>query len=616
MHLLSEDDAFLSKALRQLFRTDSGTKDQTYNAIVAVVDKLPRIETRVHEQRRNFNNVLDKGREGLAIMTGGLRGSCGIAPDLWEPRSEDLAVDTMSIQQKSTISFNLGLSEKALKRHRHGYNNPREVLLGHFSRSFEVPLANTIFHNGQTSTMYISRWAKESQGILVRTRKAKIQNQLVRCPFNIDLRPNGPGRKSYSMPLAPLTLPRQVAAAVGNIIRRLHLTDHTSETVPASEELEHQIEQLSKSTELGDQRVAVWALVTPRGRWSSEPTLFGATLHTMIEQGSRLHRVLSGGGGWGQKQGLLSLDPDSTYHADGTPDAQFSGNEESFGQGQREPLGEVVNPGDLVQFFHLLTNLNRFSKEDAQTTGEKANKDGYAYESAQSATTAIEFGTIPSTIDNIPGPTLPEAELRKSDDVEVVMNHFGALSEQGVSMSIGTSHKNTSEWRGAQRVGQVVQTKVDVPYSKFNYTSFNLHPRTMKSENSVSKTDSVPQRKNLPQITEVDKGTGSDESSQKAQQSSETFEGVDSGKKYVPDKISAADKHKDHKSPKAYRLSSLGHRYSMAFALARSRNAARNWSVTGQEQVNDSAAIGSDKEQIERSKQERLRRLSERFEQE
>ncbi|KAI9697764.1 MAG: hypothetical protein M1836_004440 [Candelina mexicana] len=553
--------------------------DHTCDAIVAVVDKLPVIEARVHGQQNNFNGVLDKGREGLAILVGD---SDRVAPNLWGPQSTNRTVDIRSLQQKNTICFQLYPGKSKMKRSR--FSAP-EIEPTYSFRSFQVPLANTVFHNGQTSTMYASRWTRESASHgIVRTKRTNIWNQLVKLPQHID---NGPtGRMAFWIPLAQLTPPRQVAAAVGNIIRLVYLTDHTSKTVPASEELEHRITQLSQSVRLDQQRVAVWALVTPRGRWSSEPTILGKILHHKLEQGSRLHRVLSGGGGWGQKQGLLSLDPESSCCTDGKSTAQYFGTGESFDQEEKEALGEVVKPGDLVQFFTTTTtkkNPRPSSKANVQSADQEARTLGYEALYAENVPVAIEFGTIPSTIDEMPEVRSSESDSTVSDNVEVAVNHFGALSEQGISMSITSFTNDTSEWLGAQRVGQVVQTKVDVPHSKFNYTAFDLDLESLTSAK---------------------------------QQSFTSFNGSDLGNNDVKDDSVGPEYKYDRSQTTFRRLSFPGQRGPRGSEQQIWRELERNGFGKDQEQSTGPAAKDMDEKEIEWLKKEKLRRLTEHFQQE
>ncbi len=611
MYLLSEDDAFISRSLTHIFKERPSTTAHAYDAIIAVVDKLPTIETRAHElrphgQRQESNNFPDSGREGLAILVGS---SEPHAPDLWEPRSENRPVDNMSIQQKSTISFLLDplvefnasdLSSVRKDRLFHYKFGPQQNVLS--TRTFEVPLANTIFQNGQTSTMYISSWTHESaSNVLVRTTKVSIQNQLVKVPRRIDTTRRG--RMAFTIPLKSLTVPRQVAAAVGNIIRRVHLTDRTSEAVPASEELERQIAALPAAAFLGveKQRLTVWALVTPRGRWTSEPTLPVKTLHDMLEQGSRLHRVLSGGGGWGQKQGLLSLDPESTYCTDLTPDTQSYGTGESFGQEQKDAWGEVVKPGDLVQFFIPPQKVLSAARE-AKPLGDAAINAAKI-----PPVTTVEFGTIPSTIDNMAEAPLPEADVPKSADIEVAVNCFGALSEQGVSMSIkmfSNVSDGSDEWVGAHRMGQVVQSKVDVPYSKFNYTNFSWDTVTQAleqyqkdgSKSLNSESTAVPDGDGRRTVHEHDKvkiGTHRQES----------FKRLELGNEDVTRLFPASRK-----------VSISRHQtQSRGSEQARSGTSKGDESREGQEQKGGSAVINNDEERIELSKEERLRKLNELF---
>jgi hypothetical protein len=83
------------------------------------------------------------------------------------------------------------------------------------------------------------------------------------------------------------------------------------------------------------------------------------TLAALLAHGARLHRVLGGGGGWGEKQGLLSLDPHTRYSDDTSSASPFNHvldnddgrSSSSLFEQARRRLGEVARPGDYVQFL-------------------------------------------------------------------------------------------------------------------------------------------------------------------------------------------------------------------------------------------------------------------------
>jgi len=69
----------------------------------------------------------------------------------------------------------------------------------------------------------------------------------------------------------------------------------------------------------------------------------------LLAPGTRIHRVLSGGGGWGSKTGLLSLDPQGESEVESFAqefEARFSGEDDST-----SPRSGAVQVGEWVQFF-------------------------------------------------------------------------------------------------------------------------------------------------------------------------------------------------------------------------------------------------------------------------
>ena len=147
-----------------------------------------------------------------------------------------------------------------------------------------------------------------------------------------------------------------------------------------------------------------------------------------------MRTTVSGGGGWGLKQGLLSLDPQSRHASDTDRDidsfiSAFKG---------EDSQGGIVTPGAYIQFF---VEPVPGEAEDNITT-EPAADFG--------APPSILFGTHPGT----------EARLDKDDDfVGIIYDHFGALSKEGIYIDSIPEPCGAIDERGS------ACTKVDAPCS-------------------------------------------------------------------------------------------------------------------------------------------------------
>ncbi|KAG0635894.1 hypothetical protein HOY80DRAFT_1011594 [Tuber brumale] len=132
------------------------------------------------------------------------------------------------------------------------------------------------------------------------------------------------------LPLKQLTFPRRIEAGMGNILKQT--SSETGAPQGASRELEKAVLDYisSPSTPSLSRRLSIFARLTPHSSVAHE--------NLFMAPGARIHRVLSGGGGWGSKAGLLSLDPQSETQVE-----VFAKNFES-GEG-------IVKVGEYVQFF-------------------------------------------------------------------------------------------------------------------------------------------------------------------------------------------------------------------------------------------------------------------------
>ncbi|KAM7208022.1 hypothetical protein V8F20_001568 [Naviculisporaceae sp. PSN 640] len=278
--------------------------------------------------------------EGIAVMTG--ENVNDLLPGLWE---DGLAPETQDHlhghESKGSLQFHL----------------PR-LPSGTGNMHVTLPLANTIFTNGSPFTMFAARLAKNKE----KTTRAQ-KPSFTRLSKKISQVIN-PGRgptylSAVSAPLVALTSPRKVLEGLGNILRAIEIYGRHS---PASVELEKRVPKILASraayaeqgVEMEERPLTVWAAIYPDKLVSekAEPRPGGDELITLASVsessypkriwpykfgdryewvsaeelkvlmpgillgGGQFRQVLSGGGGWGDKKGLLSLDPESRYSTD------------------------------------------------------------------------------------------------------------------------------------------------------------------------------------------------------------------------------------------------------------------------------------------------------------
>jgi hypothetical protein len=161
--------------------------------------------------------------------------------------------------------------------------------------------------------------------------------------------------------------------------------------------------------------------------------------------------AVSGGGGWGIKQGLISLDPDLGLMESAEARYDFDSSD-SFGGDQAKALGSIAKPGSWIQF---LTHNDLTHIEDAKSAPRPTLLG------------SLVLGCIPSLIDNIPrlasSPILsayngPRPVMRCFD------GHFGAQSEKGIYVY------SVQDGEGSDDLGRttsLMSSKIDVPNTTF-----------------------------------------------------------------------------------------------------------------------------------------------------
>ncbi|OCL06780.1 hypothetical protein AOQ84DRAFT_389960 [Glonium stellatum] len=480
---LLDDEIFLRKALKKAYKhtINNPEIDQTIHTLVAVVDRLPApsstggsengidgVATRVRPPP-----VAKNGYEGVAYSFGDISylpsGGGGS-----QEMTDILDGSPSTISLRSFLKFKDDCKTQTL------------------DAIIQIPLANTIFHTGYSATMFSHRWKKPKGTTDINLeKKTQLKHQSIHWPDTLW----GERPVTFSVPLIPLTTPRCIEAGMGNIVRRVLGPGRKSMT--ASQELEESVPQYFIARGIPPHAMTVWALVIPEDTvlplvqkmahlltedvseseiaetdtldlssslqtlWKRNPPVWNDMVWSAVKQGARLHRVLSGGGGWGKKAGLLSLDPDLSYKQ--LRETPHDSALEMSASEDLSTLHEVAKPGEFIQFF--------MSPTDGDKTRE-IHTEGAKDVSVESRIWSLEFGTISSSIDSMPESTSEGATDSSYPSIRVFRKHFGALSEGGMSIIRSRQAEKMGPW------DTIVRSKVDVPYTRFSAVRFKNAKRS------------------------------------------------------------------------------------------------------------------------------------------
>ncbi|KAI1744076.1 hypothetical protein F4680DRAFT_406111 [Xylaria scruposa] len=417
-----EDDNFMSTFLETLYKSTSTvqTNRPSLHVLSGISDSL--------SSRRPSNEA----SSGFSVLYGP---ADSILPGLWGKEG----FDGTSQDSSACVSF---------------LTNP--LLRNTGTLEITVPLANTVFQNGRRSTLYASRWDTSSEGSMaLRMKRPKTIQRIAEK--------DGPVDHTLSMiPLLPLTPPRKIVAGLGNIVRQVEVDGSVT---PASTELEAIIpkifeERAQLNPTSTPRPIGVWCWVIPPHcmragkfdnlrlfRAGSSQTEADVALSSMeifselLSSGCRLHRILSGGGGWGLKQGLLSLDPETNFSLPGQDDDIEAFIKSFEERNSTEPTSGLATPGSSLLFCvePQLTDIETLSSQ--YLTPAKT----------------LSFGVAPSH-DDTPSPD------SHPNSVKVVEGHFGISSTAGLFLRTtpefaGMVSNNRN--RGARQSS--FTTKIDVP---------------------------------------------------------------------------------------------------------------------------------------------------------
>ena len=369
-------DLFIRPALEKIFAGSVGENSEVdLHSTVAVVDGIPRpalsatdaASARTEDYRKNrFQR-----HEGVSLLltTIGIR-STKCARNTFRLRFGECgdADNTLTVYA-SAYRRDAGLSRTA-------FHSP------HIS-SIQLPLTNTTFYNGLRVSASSYRWKMVGRDHLQFESSETLECLRLYWPFMPLLAP-GERHLSLSARLLPLTSPRLIESSMGNVVRSISKMPHhgkdekvdadegtDEKSFPASKELEHAITAYTAARATEADSLDVWALIIPREvyerdyqllstksgvshfspnsapqsgqklmwSWNKHHFVNDKLLFTLIQQGAHLHKVTSGGGGWGNRAGLLSLKPEYGF---GYKCKMTSGSAPSNG----DSLPSIASPGN------------------------------------------------------------------------------------------------------------------------------------------------------------------------------------------------------------------------------------------------------------------------------
>ena len=494
---LQPDQPFVRLALRQAFGNylAADAPFGSVRSLVAVVDKLPVSPPMLHIAQANMAARPSRaGAEGVAYALYPSAGAVEQRRQHLLPSNADSAID-------GKIRF-------FVPRHRH--------ISQRFLDFVELPLANTLFHNGCPVTLISSHWTKLSgtEELLCRsTDWLKYQSLKWLAPGTCTSNTELEVIDRREAPLVPLTLPRAVLASMGNIVRQVK-DPESGTAIPASEELEVAIQRFLATHARESTPIPIWALVLPgkeaagfvNKSLATSPIILNeipfelwragstynrtqAALWPSLSRGARLHRVVGGGGGWGTQAGLLSLDPtDSSWVP--AQNASCPPSPNMHPDNDLMIMKQFILDGEFIQFY--TAPLDNPKPEDLQH-----QYVGDPWQLAHNLSSFLELGTlsaasVPCTASSSQPAAVPSHRCQE------LLHCFGGLSEKGLF----TMQKRFNP--SVFRPGDAQGFKVDVPGSRIQLKHLRFYC-TQKSSRKVPPVDLIAtEPRGIPSMHQFD----------------------------------------------------------------------------------------------------------------
>ena len=280
------------------------------------------------------------------------------------------------------------------------------------SSSFRIPLVNTTFITGRDYTMHLQSitwkgvternsgsWSFDSYHV-GKVLHLDHENAILGIKSSREL---GLPQTHPPIKVANLTPWRVAIDVSGNVIKSVMGSESP---VPASTELERAIAGLA-STEYG--QFEVWAQIR-------NPQDEAAAEHT------RYVRVIGGGGGWGEKRGLIALDPESFAEPLSTAQQDLSGELDLT-----KLLPNILEPGHEIRFLkYPIDQIDVGVEETSVPTPPQV----YIQSQGQ---TSFGFGTTGTPELKESYVTAPQVHHDSDPGTlieQTVFGHFGAMTQR------------------------------------------------------------------------------------------------------------------------------------------------------------------------------------------
>jgi len=341
--------------------------------------------------------------------------------------------------------------------------------------------ANTLFVNGRPHTMFEQHWLESDD-----KSYAEHMNRRHLSSLEIPIYAKRHGRQSKGLPahmytkVDRLTKPAAIVTSMGNIIRQIKT--ESGNLIAASHELERIIPPLvkSKHEKYPSMELRVFALVYPselanRDRKPFSDKIFNepngglnlGSLQALLVRGARIYRVTSGGAGWGNKAGLLSLEPTTELNSQDDTSNVFEPSFDFQADSIRMPgSADLFPPGHMVQFVASWHETNGEHKE-ALTIADLPRHTKWLRSSYFEGTKSQSL-CVGTTI--IPEPTEDQSRYTEAEqkvDQVFCPNRFGFLTASSMSLST----ELLSEYPDLHEKGSPHSTLIEVPNSSFIATS-------------------------------------------------------------------------------------------------------------------------------------------------
>lgn len=438
-------DAFLKPVIERLYQgpqiRDNAAHELNIRSISAVVDALPAAKTAKVDGRAAT-------AEGLSFLM-----SSASYNGMGEYAAPAAAAGDND--GPATLQFVSGNTSSSLTQ------STRRVI-----RSLTLPVANTLFVNGQRTTLLEDHWnvkILDAKPVVEHRGRRPLKN------YRISLGCAADGFLDGHVPLQSLTPRRTISSCMGNVLARIEIEGRA---VPASQELEKTIPEYIKSHPERASRgpLLVYALVRSPGKPSSEnvemkkdgepasPVLSG------LWRGARLYKVTGGGGGWGQKQGLLSLETAIDFESRGST-LQFPDPDQDEVMPFEMASQDMIPAGSTVEFLvntddEVPTPESTFSDPKERPHVQRHSTSTWVLGTASDLENRIHHGSVANS--EVPGAVF-------------LPGRFGMVSYGGAALASDEMPAAKERFSPTSSPFESSRTRLDVPDSRFILTNKHRH---------------------------------------------------------------------------------------------------------------------------------------------